>query len=263
MVELSLRERLQPMLLDRLVDDERVLTIFELTFERGTLEKLGVKADALTDIIAARGLALWSGSRRDERDAGPDASAGVRLTFCAPSGRVSVAHLKALKLAPPGAPGGIELQSIATITARNEINATVESTEERRMSLARLRENVCRDLAILLNSTSLEDAYDLAALADVRNSVLNYGMPSLAGRAVKGLDLTQIARAVEGVIRQFEPRLAQVRVAPDAPREENEHEFHLRIDAMLWSQPLPQRLVLRTRISTDSGEVSVSDFGGR
>jgi type VI secretion system protein ImpF len=262
MGELSLRERLQPMLLDRLVDDERVLTIFELTFERCVLEKFRVAPAALADIVASQGLEPLS-ARPREADAIAGTGSNVRLTFCAPNGRVTVAQLKALKLTPPGAPAAIELQSLGTITARNELNATVESNDERRRFIARLRENVCRDLAILLNSTSLDDAYDLTALADVRRSVLNYGMPSLAGRAVKSLDLPQIARAVEDVIRQFEPRLAHVRVTPDGVREENEHEFHLQIDAVLWGQPVPQRLVLRTRISTESGEVTVADFAAR
>jgi type VI secretion system protein ImpF len=263
MVELSLRERLQPLLLDRLVDDERVLTIFDVTFERRVLRRLGVAPIALAEIIAAQGLALLSTPSRDSTSDEEVESGPVRLRFSAPNGRVSIAHLKSLLLKPPGAPEGIELQAIGVITARNEMNATVESGEERRISMARLRECVCRDLATLLSSTSLDAAYDLSALAEVRRSVLNYGMPSLAGRSVKSLDLRRIARIVEDAIKQFEPRLTQVRVTPDAERADDEHEFHLRIDAELWSQPAVQRLVLRTRISTESGQATVTDLGGR
>ena len=86
-------------------------------------------------------------------------------------------------------------------------------------------------------------------------------MPSLAGRAPKSVDLDAIARAIEKVIRQFEPRLSQVRVLPDAERSEGDHHLYLRIDAQLWGQPMPQHLVLRTRISTESGDVSVSESG--
>jgi type VI secretion system protein ImpF len=262
MVELSLRERLQPLLLDRLVDDERVLTIFEVTLERRVLRRLGVAPDGLAHIIAAQGLDVLPSPSTDA-GSGDESSAPVCLRFSAPNGRVSVANLKVLVLKPPGAPAGIELQAIGSVTARNELNANVESGEERRMSMARLRECVCRDLATLLSSTSLDASYDLAALAEVRRSVLNYGMPSLAGRAVKSLDLRSIARTVEDAIRQFEPRLTHVRVTPDTERDDEEHEFHLRIDAQLWSQPASQRVVLRTRISTDSGQATVTDLGGR
>jgi type VI secretion system lysozyme-like protein len=260
MVELSLRERLQPLLLDRLVDDERVLTIFEVTLERRVLRRLGVAPDSLAQIISAQGLAILPSLEVSSDD---EASAPVCLRFSAPNGRVSVANLKALVLKPPGAPEGIELHALGSVTARNVLNANVESSEERRMSMARLRECVCRDLAILLSSTSLDASYDLTALAEVRRSVLNYGMPSLAGRSVKSLDLRSIARTVEDAIRQFEPRLTHVRVTPDTERDDDEHEFHLRIDAQLWSQPASQRVVLRTRISTDSGQATVTDVGGR
>ena len=48
---------------------------------------------------------------------------------------------------------------------------------------------------------------------------------------------------------------------PDTAGDDDEHQINLRIDAQLWGQPVPQRLVLRTRICTDSGEVFVSDSG--
>jgi type VI secretion system protein ImpF len=256
MAELSLRERLQPLLLDRLVDDERVLTIFEVTFERRVLRRLGLAPAALAELIAGQGL-----TPLDEE--GEESEPQILMRFSAPNGRVSVAHLKSLTLRPPRAPEGLELQAIGTITARNEMNLVAETGEDRRVSMVRLRECVCRDLATLLSSTSIDADYDLAELPNVQRSVLNYGMPSLAGRAVKSLDLPRIARIVEDAIRYFEPRLTHVRVTPDAERGTDDHEFHLRIDAELWSQPASQRVVLRTRISTESGEATVTDAGGR
>jgi type VI secretion system protein ImpF len=95
----------------------------------------------------------------------------------------------------------------------------------------------------------------------VQRSVLNFGLPSYVGRSPKSLELRQVARDVEEVIRRFEPRLTEVRVMPDTAGDDDEHQINLRIDAQLWSQPVPQRLVLRTRICTDSGEVFVSDSG--
>jgi type VI secretion system protein ImpF len=256
MAELSLRERLQPILLDRLVDDERVLTIFEVTFERRDLRRLGLASAALAELLAGQGLTPLT-------EEGEESESHVILRFSAPNGRVSVADLKALMLKPPGAPEGLPLQAIGAITARNEINVVAETGEDRRVSMAKLRECVCRDLATLLSSTSIDAAYDLTALPNVQRSVLNYGMPSLAGRAVRSLDLPRIARVVEDAIRHFEPRLTHVRVTPDTERDADEHEFHLRIDAELWSQPASQRVVLRTRISTESGQATVMDAGGR
>ena len=42
MAQLSLRERLQPALLDRLIDDERLLTCYEFSFQRAELKRLGI-----------------------------------------------------------------------------------------------------------------------------------------------------------------------------------------------------------------------------
>jgi type VI secretion system protein ImpF len=267
MAELSLRERLQPSLFDRLIDDERLLTIYELTVNGAELKRLGISLRELSDIVCAQGLERVEA--RDEAQLGAQAvaplagaAAPVRLFFQAPNNRVGVARLKALTLKPPGAPEGVTLDAFCKVDARNVLNATTEPADKRYINARRLRECVCRDLAILLNSTSLEALVDLEALPEVRHSVLNYGMPSLAGQTSALVDLRQIARTVEEVIRKFEPRLVQVRVTPETDRDAaEEHEIALRIDAELWGQPVPQHLVLRTRISTESGDVNVADAG--
>jgi type VI secretion system protein ImpF len=76
------------------------------------------------------------------------------------------------------------------------------------------------------------------------------------------VDPLKIATTIEEIIRQFEPRLRKVRVSPEAPRERADgHALSFKIDAELWGQPASQHLVLRTRIDTDSGNVSVVDSG--
>ena len=272
MAELSLRERLQPALFDRLIDEERLLTTYELRAERATLKRLGISPRELSDIVCAQGLEQAefreSAAAHRAENIPPSAKATneeatLRLYFQAPDGRVGVSRLKALTLKPPGAPDGVSLQSFCQIDARNILNDSQEPADKRYLSARKLRECVCRDLAILLNSTSLGATTDLSALEEVQRSVLNYGMPSLAGRSAALVDLRQVARTVENVIRHFEPRLVQVRVTPETDRDSGDnHEIALRIDAELWGQPVPQHLVLRTRISTESGDVNVSDAGG-
>ena len=261
MAELSLRERLQPTLLDRLVDEERILAVFELTVGLEDLRRLGMSVRELASFAAAQGLAI-RGQPEAVSDTESAAPTHMRLRFSAPEGRVSASRLRDLVLKTHAAPQGVALRSFCRIDVQNELNVTAEPPEQRYISQRRLREYVCRDLAMLLNSTSIESSYDLGALAHVRESVLNYGMPPLAGRAPGSIDLEAIARTIESVIRQFEPRLSQVRVLPDARSREGDHHLYLRIDAQLWGQPMPQHLVLRTRISTDSGDVSISESGG-
>lgn len=260
MVELSLRERLQPALLDRLTDDERLLTLFEITAPRDALQRLGLSARDLAQILTGQGLRAL-----DSDTATPEASGGAEVfhwRLVAPVGRVSLAQLKALMIKPPAAPQGVALQSLCRIEARNVPNVTAESADRRYVSMRKLREYVCRDLASLLNSMSLDASIDLQRYPHVRQSVINFGMPSLAGRTATSIDALKTAAAIEEVIRYFEPRLTRVRVSPDTERKGAEgQQLAFRIEAQLWGQPLPQNLVLRTRIDIDSGDVSVADTG--
>jgi len=256
MAELSLRERLQPALLDRLLDEERLLSVYEITAPRETLQRLGITERNLIDIIAAQGLTPGAASAGD--------SGVLRLRFSAAVGRVAPSHLRALLLKPPGAPEGVQLQSFCTIEARNVVNDAAETTDRRHLSMRRLREYVCRDLAALLNSASLDVSVDLTPFPEVQRSVLNYGLPSLAGRSASSVDPQRIAQAIEEVIRRFEPRLLKVRVLPDTERDHGDgHRLAFRIEAELWGQPVPQHLVLRTYISTESGDVNVTDSGAK
>ena len=264
MAELGLRERLQPLLLDRLVDDERLLTLVELRVDLPASKRLGFEARELAQIITAHATALGL-EPRDVHESSDHES--MLMLFVAPAWRANVSRLKSLALTPPrtgnsaGAGASSALQSFCTIETRNERNLAAEPAEQRQISIRRLRELVCRDLAVLLNSTSLDTSLDLNAMPLVQRSVLNFGLPSYVGQSPRSLELRQVARDVEEVIRRFEPRLAEVRVVPDTAGDDDEHQINLRIDAQLWSQPAPQRLVLRTRICTDSGEVFVSDSG--
>jgi type VI secretion system protein ImpF len=258
MAQLSLRERLQPALLDRLIDDERLLTCYELAFQRSELRRLGIPERDLGGILAAHGLRAAEG----DEPASPPEDATLRLVFTAPGGRVSLSQLKALTLKPPGKPQGIALESFCDITARNVVNDTIENGELRAVTTRRLREYVRRDLDALLNCANLDAVVDLSAWPHVQGSVINFGMPSLAGRMARSVDPQQIASTIELAIRRFEPRLSALRVAAETSEEGNEtHVLSFRIEAQLWGQPLPQQLVLRTSIDVDSGSVSVADSG--
>ncbi|MDB6087516.1 MAG: hypothetical protein JWN85_300 [Gammaproteobacteria bacterium] len=262
MAELSLRERLQPTLLDRLVDDERLLTLYELTVARAELRRLGLSESEFAAIVAAQHLrpAGGDGTPKTTDTAGETAC----WRFVAPSGRVSLALLKALVLKPPGAPQGIALQSFCNVEARNILNDTAESADRRYVSMRRLRECVYRDLASLLNSLSLDVSVDLTRYPHVQRSVLNYGMPSLAGVSAAAVDPAKTAADIEEAIKRFEPRLTSVHVSAETGRAPGDgHKLSFRIDAELWCQPVPQHLVLRTRIDTESGAVTLAEAGAK
>lgn len=260
MAELTLRDRLQPSLFDRLIDEERVLTVFELSMENETLDLWKLTPPDIEAAIAAQ-CALAEGVA-DFVVATVGASA-TQLRFSAPNGRVSLSALKAVRLKSAARSEELLLAEICTISTRSTLNSTPESADKRYATARRLRSYVCRDVARLLNSTSIDSTVDLETAPHVRQSVLNYGMPSLSGKNVSSIDRVAMARRLEQVVRIYEPRLRKVRVSPDhgAPRSDP-HEMAFRIDCELWNQPEPNQLVLRTRISMESGRARVEIPGG-
>ena len=259
MAELSLRERLQPALLDRLADDERYLTIFQIESTRAELARLKLPEREWLEILFAQGLRTVEDAQRVAQPAIEEEK--LRWRLFVPTGRLSPAHLKALVLKPPGAPQGIAVQDFCRIETQNVPNGMLESSQQRIVSMRRLRECVLRDVAALLNALNMETNVDLGRYPRVQRSVLNYGMRSLAGLAAAAVDPVATAAGIAEALRRFEPRLRKVRVAPYTGEPQSTHQLSFRIDAELWGQPAPQQLVLRTQIETDTGNVTVSDSG--
>jgi len=131
-------------------------------------------------------------------------------------------------------------------------------------TMRRLRDAVFRDITWLLNSMSLDTTEDLTRYPEVEKSVINYGMPTLAGRQMSSLDPEQIAERIMRAIATFEPRLSKIRVVPEK-RGFGEESFAVafQVEADLWGQPVSQHLVLRTSIDLESGSIKISEGAGR
>ena len=260
MAEASLKDRLQPALLDRLSDDERFVSVFRVTLDMTALERHGVSPRDVDRVLVAQGLRP-AGTHGAEVIA---ADAGGVLEYVAPGRSLSPAHLRGQMLRGPGASGGIALGSCCRIEAISVVNDRIESPDRRAISMRRLREAVLRDLGWLFNSFNLEETQDLSAYPEVKRSVLNYGLPSQAGRAVSSIDAAEMARRLGEAVVHFEPRLSGVRVTPERDEStEGTMTLAFRVEAELWGQPVAQHLSLRTSIDFMSGDVQVVDDGAR
>lgn len=253
MPDLSLNDRLQPALLDRLLDDERSVALVHITVERGALERLKLPLSGFLEILHTQGLTL---ERRDA--AGGDL---IDLHFTAAYARTNPTQLRTLVIRPTGATEGVMLQSFATLEFASAPNRQLEPVERRMLSKARLRECVLRDLTWLFNSLSLDASLDLDPFPCVSASVVNFGLPSFAGRTISSIDPLQAAEQLRRAVELFEPRLRSVRVRPTQPVHETQRDtgavLEFTIDAELWGQPVPQRMEITTRIDTTNGEISV------
>lgn len=154
----------------------------------------------------------------------------------------------------------------------DEPDKAQESREQRVLSVRQMRQGVLRDLVWLLNTTnlgvvsSLDPSFDLEDYPDVKSSVLNYGMPDLAGKTLSGSDPAAVEVALKKALLMYEPRLVprslsvRVRVASG---QMGRNAMTMEIEGELWAQPLSERVFLRTQLDLETGNVSVEDYTGR
>jgi type VI secretion system protein ImpF len=134
-----------------------------------------------------------------------------------------------------------------------EPGRATEPRENRSATLQRLRENVLRDLNWLFNATQSSLDFDGDPL--LGGSVLNYGMPPLAGRPASQYDLVELARVLREVILRFEPRIIAhtLKVIAEGNKGDTHNVLGFRIEGQLWSQPIPLEIYMRTEIDLESG----------
>ena len=141
-----------------------------------------------------------------------------------------------------------------------------ESRDARVISPSRLRDCVRRDLAWLFNTTHLQSMQELDDYPAVARSVINYGMPDMAGRTTSGINTTLLEQSIRRAILDFEPRLVARTLRVKLVVEEkqmNHNAMSFDIEAELWAQPLPLRLFFRTEIDLENGGVNVQEMSGQ
>jgi type VI secretion system protein ImpF len=139
----------------------------------------------------------------------------------------------------------------------NNPQSETESREERVLSLRQLRKSVVRDLEWLLNTGRLETTQDLSGYPEVRRSVLNYGIPDIAGTTASSMDAYQLEFALRQAILDFEPRILPHNLRIQVIRDEKEMSINsiiLEIEGEIWGQPLPEHLYLKTVLDLELGQ---------
>jgi len=127
--------------------------------------------------------------------------------------------------------------------------------------MSRLRDCVLRDLAWLFNASrplnpDQMERYPFAAAS----SVLNFGIPPLAGMTVRILDLNMLENLLRQSVIDFEILRGTLRVRANLTAAQMSHNaLTFEIEGELWGQPLPQQLYLKTEIDLESGQVKVEE----
>lgn len=147
-----------------------------------------------------------------------------------------------------------------------EPTKSVESRQQRVLSMRQLRAAVLRDLEWLLNSGNMDGVQDLSDYPDVSDSVLNYGLPDLAGSTVSSADVNELERVLYDAIIHYEPRIIRntLNVTAQINTDQLSHNaITFNIEGELWAQPIFEQLYLKTSIDLENGEVKVTENAGR
>ena len=143
-----------------------------------------------------------------------------------------------------------------------EPDKKLELRVQRVISKRQMRQAVLRDLAWLFNCTRLDAHMDPAVFPNARRSVINYGLPALAGETATSIDVADLERGIRQAILDFEPRILpgtlQVR-ALEVGQFENHNVIGIEISGQLWAQPIPIDLLVRTEIDLETGKVEIAE----
>ena len=138
-----------------------------------------------------------------------------------------------------------------------------EGDAARVISKNELRQAVLRDLSWLFNATQPHADWSVSHPA-LAGTVLNYGLPPLAGHQLSKLDIAQLERTIAEAIKRFEPRILPdtlvVRALESGSGVLDTHnmiEFEIR--GQLWAQPVPLEILLRTQMDLEAGQVEVRE----
>jgi len=140
-----------------------------------------------------------------------------------------------------------------------------EANSGRILDKERLRAAVLRDLAWLFNCARPGVGAGLQGYQHVQRSVLNFGLPAMAGETASTLDLMGVERGIMQAILDFEPRIVpsslQVRALESDSMLDQHNIVRIEIRGDLWSHPVPLELCLRTEVDLETGVVQLLDLG--
>ncbi|MFD1804228.1 type VI secretion system baseplate subunit TssE [Mixta tenebrionis] len=140
-----------------------------------------------------------------------------------------------------------------------------ESANQRLISHSTLRRHVLRDLQWLFNTINNEAQHDLQAFAEVRRSVLNFGVSPLAGQRMSDIEWNDVQSKLTEAIVNFEPRILpqglQVRCISDTKSLDLHNVLSIEIKGRLWCVPYPLEFLFRTDVDLENGYFELKDVG--
>ena len=131
----------------------------------------------------------------------------------------------------------------------------------RAQSLRLFKEALRRDLEWLLNTRRVAVPPD-ETLKEVNKSAYIFGLPDFTGYHLSSpQDQTRLLRYIQAATKIFEPRLANVRVAPMEAGLISARTMRLRIEGLMLVDPAPEHVSFDTVLELTSGQYEVQNAG--
>lgn len=136
-----------------------------------------------------------------------------------------------------------------------------ELADDYTVSASRLREVVQRDLMHLLNTTNMDDELDLYRHSQVKDSVVNYGIPPIVGHYMHDRKWTDVEKAIRRAILHFEPRLeaASLGVVP-LMKDETKMNYNVllfEIRGRILTEPYPTSFIVQSAFDLETNRISI------
>jgi len=147
-------------------------------------------------------------------------------------------------------------ETLVTQSVLDRLTAVEEWPATRSQSVRFFKEALKRDLEWLLN-TRQPPLPEVAGYPAARASIVNFGLPDITAMGLSSAsDHRQLRLAIEACLRNFEPRLMDVRVSvEDSDNVERRLRFH--IEGNMRLDPAPEEITFDTVLELSSGEYKV------
>jgi type VI secretion system protein ImpF len=147
-------------------------------------------------------------------------------------------------------------EALVTQSVLDRLMAVEEWPATRSQSLRYFKEALKRDLEWLLN-TRQPPLPELAEYPAAKASVINFGLPDITSLGLSSAsDHRRLRLAIEACLRNFEPRLMDVRVTLEGS-DLTDRRLRFHIEGNMKLDPAPEEISFDTVLELTSGEYKV------
>lgn len=147
-------------------------------------------------------------------------------------------------------------EALVTQSVLDRLTAVEEWPATRSQSLRFYKEALKRDLEWLLN-TRQPPIPELVEYPLARTSVINFGLPDITSLGLSSAsDHGRLRKAIEICLRNYEPRLMDVRVTLEGS-DTADRRLRFHIEGNMKLDPAPEEISFDTVLELSSGEYKV------